>query len=100
MQNAQLNKQRWTTEKKESTRSGSLRSARRSESKTPIGEKLQNGQIYRGVTKKKRDSLFFLLRRSNLNRESVLNIEVSIYTGAVYTEQQGQKKVENKGQQK
>lgn len=64
--------------------------------KTPIWEKLQNGQIYRGMTKKKKKSqtYFFFFRVFTCFAKSVRNIKVSIYTGEVNTEQQGQKKVE------
>lgn len=96
-----LNKQWWTTERK--SKRGvltqtklllSLRSARWSEKNPPIWEKLHNGQRY--DKKEKSETVIYIFFFSVLTcfAKSALNIKVSIYTGAVYTQQQGRKKVE------
>lgn len=96
MQNAQLNKQWWTTEKK--SKLGvlkpkpnicvSLRSIRKN-----IWETTDR---FTEVWLKKARRVFFFFHQcfSPAFAKSVRNIKVSIYTGAEYTEQQGQKKVE------
>lgn len=102
MQNAQLNKQWWTTQKK--SKRGELTQTKRS-CKSSLGSSLRKKERnyrtdrFTEVWQKKRDCYsFFSSVFSPAFAKSVLNIKVSIYTGAEYTGQQGQKKMENKGQ--
>lgn len=55
-------------------------------------QKVQNGQIIQ--TKNSQTAFYLFLCFHTCAAKSALNIKVSIYTGVVYTEQQGQKKVE------
>lgn len=104
MQNAQLNKQRWITERKSKLGvktqtklfcKSSLGSLVRN-NKTPIWEKVQERTDLQRCDKKRKKArpFFFFFSVLTCFVKSVLNIKVSIYTGAVYTEQQGQKRVE------
>lgn len=100
MQNAQLNKQRWTTGKKINLESEpkpnfcvSLRSARWSEKKTSHWRETTERTDLQRDDRKARLLFFFFLSVLTCFAESALNIKVSIYTSAVNTEQQGQKTV-------
>lgn len=96
-----LNKQWWTTERK--SKRGALTQTKLL-CKSSLGSLVRkkpvpserNYTTDRGMTKRKKVRLLYSFFFSVLTcfAKSALNIKVSIYTGAVYTQQQGQKKME------
>ena len=100
MRGARLNKQRWINGERNRVNScpgpNFLCESSLGQKKNLQSERNYRTDRFTEGWQKKPDCFFFFLLFSVLTCfvKSVCNIEVSIYTGAVDTEQQGQKKVE------